>query len=143
MLTVLCGHQVATFDRLPGPRLDVTYLLRLRGAGVRDRRHNIASLEQRWLYVPWRETNLKPKTQPKTQPIGLGPLAKDLDEGGQGVAARYAPEPKEADQDELARADLTIPPYQSSPTPLTVRPPNLRLGMGLPLRTGEKSKEPN
>ncbi|KAF4509686.1 hypothetical protein G6O67_003830 [Ophiocordyceps sinensis] len=36
-------------------------------------------------------------------------------------------------QDELARADLTTPPYQSSLAPLTVRPPNLRLGMGLPL----------
>lgn len=37
------------------------------------------------------------------------------------------------DQDELARADLKTPPYQSSLAPLTVRPPNLRLGMGLPL----------
>ncbi|KAM4056054.1 mitochondrial branched-chain alpha-ketoacid dehydrogenase kinase [Hirsutella rhossiliensis] len=36
-------------------------------------------------------------------------------------------------QDELARADLKTPPYQSSLSPLTVRPPNLRLGMGLPL----------
>ncbi|KJZ80505.1 hypothetical protein HIM_00355 [Hirsutella minnesotensis 3608] len=37
-------------------------------------------------------------------------------------------------QDELGRADLKTPAYhQGSLSPLTVRPPNLRLGMGLPL----------
>ncbi|PHH86154.1 hypothetical protein CDD83_10645 [Cordyceps sp. RAO-2017] len=36
-------------------------------------------------------------------------------------------------RDELARADLKTPPYQSSLSSLTVRPPNLRLGIGLPL----------
>lgn len=35
--------------------------------------------------------------------------------------------------DDLARADLKTPSYQSSLSPLTVRPPDLRLGMGLPL----------
>ncbi|KAK2601921.1 putative protein kinase [Conoideocrella luteorostrata] len=36
-------------------------------------------------------------------------------------------------QDELGRADLKTPTYQSSLSSLTSRPPNLRLGMGLPL----------
>lgn len=35
--------------------------------------------------------------------------------------------------DELGRADLKAPPYQSSLSSLSSRPPNLRLGMGLPL----------
>lgn len=34
---------------------------------------------------------------------------------------------------ELGRADLKTPPYENSLSPLTSRPPNLRLGMGLPL----------
>ncbi|KAF5676832.1 serine/threonine protein kinase [Fusarium bulbicola] len=36
-------------------------------------------------------------------------------------------------EEELGRADLKAPPYQSSLSSLTSRPPNLRLGMGLPL----------
>lgn len=36
-------------------------------------------------------------------------------------------------KDELGRADLKTPAYQSSLSSLTSRPPNLRLGMGLPL----------
>lgn len=36
-------------------------------------------------------------------------------------------------EDELGRADLRTPNYQSSLSSLTSRPPNLRLGMGLPL----------
>lgn len=36
-------------------------------------------------------------------------------------------------EEELGRADLKVPPYQSSLSSLTSRPPNLRLGMGLPL----------
>jgi pyruvate dehydrogenase kinase 2/3/4 len=36
-------------------------------------------------------------------------------------------------QDELGRADLKTPSYGSSLSSLTSRPPNLRLGMGLPL----------
>lgn len=36
-------------------------------------------------------------------------------------------------ENELARADLKTPNYQSSLSSLTSRPPNLRLGMGLPL----------
>ncbi|KAH7008080.1 branched-chain alpha-ketoacid dehydrogenase [Ilyonectria destructans] len=36
-------------------------------------------------------------------------------------------------EDELARADLKTPNYESSLSSLTSRPPNLRLGMGLPL----------
>ncbi|GAO18589.1 hypothetical protein UVI_02021770 [Ustilaginoidea virens] len=36
-------------------------------------------------------------------------------------------------EDELGRADLKTPAYQSSLSSLTSRPPNLRLGMGLPL----------
>jgi hypothetical protein len=36
-------------------------------------------------------------------------------------------------EEELGRADLKTPPYQSSLTSLTSRPPDLRLGMGLPL----------
>ena len=35
--------------------------------------------------------------------------------------------------DELGRADLRAPSYNSSLSSLTTRPPNLRLGMGLPL----------
>ncbi|KFH41281.1 Pyruvate dehydrogenase-like protein [Hapsidospora chrysogenum ATCC 11550] len=37
------------------------------------------------------------------------------------------------DEAELGRADLKTPPYQSSLASLTSRPPDLRLGMGLPL----------
>jgi hypothetical protein len=36
-------------------------------------------------------------------------------------------------EDELGRADLKTPSYQNSLSSLTSRPPNLRLGMGLPL----------
>ncbi|KAI6782882.1 Pyruvate dehydrogenase-like protein [Emericellopsis cladophorae] len=36
-------------------------------------------------------------------------------------------------EDDLGRADLKTPPYQSSLATLTSRPPDLRLGMGLPL----------
>ncbi|KAF4120218.1 to pyruvate dehydrogenase kinase [Geosmithia morbida] len=36
-------------------------------------------------------------------------------------------------EEELGRADLKTPPYQDSLASLTSRPPNLRLGMGLPL----------
>lgn len=36
-------------------------------------------------------------------------------------------------EDELARADLKAPSYQNSLSSLTSRPPDLRLGMGLPL----------
>ncbi|KAF7559048.1 hypothetical protein G7046_g5115 [Stylonectria norvegica] len=36
-------------------------------------------------------------------------------------------------EEELGRADLKTPTYQSSLSSLTSRPPNLRLGMGLPL----------
>lgn len=36
-------------------------------------------------------------------------------------------------EEELGRADLKTPPYQSSLSSLTSRPPDLRLGMGLPL----------
>lgn len=36
-------------------------------------------------------------------------------------------------EDELGRADLKTPTYQNSLSSLTSRPPNLRLGMGLPL----------
>lgn len=36
-------------------------------------------------------------------------------------------------EDELGRRDLKTPSYQSSLSSLTSRPPNLRLGMGLPL----------
>jgi pyruvate dehydrogenase kinase 2/3/4 len=36
-------------------------------------------------------------------------------------------------EDELARADLKTPNYESSLSSLTSRPPSLRLGMGLPL----------
>ncbi|KND93509.1 [Pyruvate dehydrogenase (acetyl-transferring)] kinase 2, mitochondrial [Tolypocladium ophioglossoides CBS 100239] len=36
-------------------------------------------------------------------------------------------------EDELSRRDLKTPTYQSSLSSLTSRPPNLRLGMGLPL----------
>lgn len=40
---------------------------------------------------------------------------------------------QELHAEELGRADLKAPAYQSSLSSLTSRPPNLRLGMGLPL----------
>lgn len=36
-------------------------------------------------------------------------------------------------KDEIGRADMKAPTYQSSLSSLTSRPPNLKLGMGLPL----------
>lgn len=50
-----------------------------------------------------------------------------------GQVPKMAATMQELHVGELGRADLKVPPYQSSLASLTSRPPDLRLGMGLPL----------
>lgn len=62
-----------------------------------------------------------------------GPLSKDRLANLNQVPKLAATMQELHVEDELGRADLKTPPYQSSLSSLTSRPPNLRLGLGLPL----------
>lgn len=62
-----------------------------------------------------------------------GPLSQQRLENLNRVPRMAATMQELGVEDELGRVDLKNPPYQSSLSSLTSRPPDLRLGMGLPL----------